>query len=580
MKFTRVIGKVDPKLVQQAEEKLSAIFIELGTRYDNDQVGSKLGGDPLIFSLMFPVDHICTMNMPTAATDGKRFYWNPKFVLKQDKIGLRILCMHEAFHAIYMHPQRRGTKLPKLWNIAVDYIVNGSAMEDLAARKKDAGKVFEQHLGKYMTLGQYAELIKNPFKMPTGFEHIKDEINDLSKPKVALPAPDDDRELTDEEKQELENREKKVSWYFADPNLSDDMKSPEKIYHYLYNLLPKCPKCGTVGMYKKPKDKSGKKDKNKGNKSKDKGNNQGDNPGDQNPGGQEPGDQDGDGQGDNDHQCDQNCNHPPGNQDGNGQGQGQQPGKGKGSCDHGGCDECGDGESFDILGLGGTVDDHMDTEENEEKLAKRIADAMESARKMAGFVPGALDGELGRLTAPKVTWQDVIRARLVKARTGNHRSDWTKFRTRPMFCGMLTPKRKSYQATFGCLMDTSGSMSEEDMAYGLSQLQSLDEKAEGTVVPCDCNIYWDGATKIKSAKAEELQKVKVFGRGGTYLCPFFDDYEKNIGKCDFLIVITDGFLSEREFVEMKNPGVDVFWLITSGADFKAPFGRVFNLKEM
>ena len=50
---------------------------------------------------------------------------------------------------------------------------------------------------------------------------------------------------------------------------------------------------------------------------------------------------------------------------------------------------------MDIFGLGGTVDDHMDTEESEEKLAKRISDAMEAARKMAGHVPAALEDELG-----------------------------------------------------------------------------------------------------------------------------------------------------------------------------------------
>ena len=43
MKFTRVIGKVDEKLVEQAEQKLSQVFLELGIKYDNDHVGSGLG---------------------------------------------------------------------------------------------------------------------------------------------------------------------------------------------------------------------------------------------------------------------------------------------------------------------------------------------------------------------------------------------------------------------------------------------------------------------------------------------------------------------------------------------------------
>ena len=204
---------------------------------------------------------------------------------------------------------------------------------------------------------------------------------------------------------------------------------------------------------------------------------------------------------------------------------------------------------------------------------------MEAARKMAGHVPAALEDELGKLTAPKVTWQDIIRTRLLKARAGNGRNDWTRFRTRPMFTGLLVPKRKSYYAHFGCLLDTSGSMGKEDMAFGLSQLASLDERSEGTIVPADAQIYWDKVTKVKKANFEELSKVKVFGRGGTKFSEFFSDYEQNIGKCDFLIVITDGFLIDSDVAEMKNPGVDVIWLITSGSLFNPPFGRAFDLRS-
>jgi predicted metal-dependent peptidase len=575
MKFTRIIGKIDDKLVHQAEEKLSQVFLELGTRYDNEHIGTGMGGDPLIFGLMYPVEHICTMNMPTAATDGRRYYWNPKFVLKQSRIGLRIICGHEAWHAIYMHPQRRGSRLPKLWNIAVDFIVNGTCMDDFKARKMDPKEQFSKHLGKYMTLAQYAELLKDPFKPIKGFEGLSASDADQGDPSVTLPAPDEDRELTPKELKELERREKVQKFFYADPDLDDEMKRPEKIYDFLYNLLPKCPKCGSVGMYKKPnndkgKDKQQGKDKEK-DKSKDKGKEK------QQGQGQDQQDQQdqqgqGDGQDQHDHGDGQPCNcGQPHDQDGQGDGQGQ--GDGEGEC----CGGCGGG--IDIFGFGGTLDDHMDTEESEEKLAKRISDAMEAARKMAGHVPAALEDELGKLTAPKVSWQDIIRTRLLKARAGNGRNDWTRFRTRPMFTGLLVPKRKNYYAHFGCLLDTSGSMSKDDMAFGLSQLASLDERSEGTVVPADATIYWDQATKIKKADFEQLSKVKIVGRGGTKYAEFFDEYEQNIGECDFLIVITDGYLLDSDIAQMKHPGKDVIWLITSGSLFNPPFGRAFDLRN-
>jgi len=567
MKFTRIIGKIDEKLVHQAEEKLSKVFLELGTRYNNEHVGTGMGGDPLIFGLMYPVEHVCTLNMPTAATDGKRYYWNPKFILKQSRIGLRIVCAHEAWHAIYMHPQRRGSRLPKLWNIAVDYIVNGTVMEDFKARKMDPADNFQKHLGKFMTLAQYAEMLKDPFAKQKGFDEI-DPLADTSAPVVELPGPNVDRDLTLEEQKELERREKVVRFYYADPNLEDDMKRPEKIYDFLYNLLPKCPKCGSVGVYKNPNKKKKDKGKDKG----DKGDK------DKKPGTDKSNKGDkGDKSDKHDHGDGQPCNCPgdqPGDQPGDGQGDQQDQGDSDGQC----CGECGDG--LDIFGLGGTVDDHIDTEESQEKLAKRISDAMEAARKMAGYVPAALEDELGKLTAPKVTWQDIIRTRLLKARAGNGRNDWTRFRSRPMFSGLLVPKRKNYFAHFGCLLDTSGSMSKDDMAFGISQLTALDERSEGTIVPADATIYWDKATKVKKANMEELSKIKIVGRGGTKYAEFFTDYEKNIGKCDFLIVVTDGYLLDTDVAEMKHPGIDVIWLITSGSCFNPPFGRSFDLRDV
>ena len=54
MKFTRIIGKIDGKLVHQAEEKLSQVFLELGTRYNNEHVGTGMGGGSINLRIMYP----------------------------------------------------------------------------------------------------------------------------------------------------------------------------------------------------------------------------------------------------------------------------------------------------------------------------------------------------------------------------------------------------------------------------------------------------------------------------------------------------------------------------------------------
>ena len=220
----------------------------------------------------------------------------------------------------------------------------------------------------------------------------------------------------------------------------------------------------------------------------------------------------------------------------------------------------------------------MDSEETKEKMAKKISDAMESARKMAGHVPAGLEDELGLLTAPVIKWTDTIRSRILKTRQGGGRNDWTRFRSRPLFCGLLVPKKKEYTCNFGCLLDTSGSMSQQDMTKGISQLQSLDERNEGYITCCDANVYWEKTVKIRKCKPDELTKVKVEGRGGTCLAQYVNEYEEHIGKCDFLIIISDLYLDDVDVSSMVDPGIPVYWVCTSNnTSFKEPFGKIMYL---
>lgn len=494
MKFHRVIGKIDPLIVSRAEQALSTIFLELASRPEVKIFGSKLGGDPLLFSLIFPMQHVATTHIATAATDGKRYYWNPHFILSLSLIGVRLVCGHEAWHAIYMHPQRRGPRHPKLYNIAVDFVVNYMVMKDLQHRGFDPTTHFTKHLGNYLTLPQTIEMFANPFafaiKNGLVLKHVMKETSDKA---IDLPHPNEERELTNEEKKIIEEQMKSIRFFYADPNIADDILRPEVIYEMLLKVVPRDPKTGELGIY-----------------------------------------------------------YPEGKEDGPG---------------------------YDIFGLGETMDDHMDATESPEGMAKRLSDAIQNAKQMAGNIPSELERELGLLTAPKIKWTDFIRTRMLKARDGNSKNDWSRFRTRPLLCGMLVPKRKTHSVNAGVLLDTSGSMSSDDMSWGLSQLANLDQQAELWIVSADAEIYWDKAIKLKQANREELAKIKPHGGGGTKFAPFFKDYDKHFGKCQFLIVITDGQFDPLDITAMEVPSCPVYWIITSASEFKAPFGKVFSLRD-
>lgn len=61
---------------------------------------------------------------PTAATDGRNFYYNRNFIKKLSKQETIFLVAHEVEHCVYDHMSRRGSRKPKPWNAAADYVIN------------------------------------------------------------------------------------------------------------------------------------------------------------------------------------------------------------------------------------------------------------------------------------------------------------------------------------------------------------------------------------------------------------------------------------------------------------------------
>lgn len=66
---------------------------------------------------------------PTAATDGRYFYYNREFIGRLTRDELVFLIGHEVEHCVYDHMSRRGSRLPKLWNAAADFVINLELVE-------------------------------------------------------------------------------------------------------------------------------------------------------------------------------------------------------------------------------------------------------------------------------------------------------------------------------------------------------------------------------------------------------------------------------------------------------------------
>jgi predicted metal-dependent peptidase len=79
---------------------------------------------PFYASFLLSMEIEWTHTVPIAATDGKKFFFNPVKCKNNTFRQWNFLIAHESIHVAHMHPFRRVKRNPMIWNIAVDYKVN------------------------------------------------------------------------------------------------------------------------------------------------------------------------------------------------------------------------------------------------------------------------------------------------------------------------------------------------------------------------------------------------------------------------------------------------------------------------
>ena len=108
----------DPKIDNAAREKLITARIGLLLK-------APFFGNLATRMKLLNADDWC----PTAATDGRNFYYNSAFVNSMPLKQVEFLVGHEVLHAVYDHMGRRDNRDPKIWNIADDFCVNADLID-------------------------------------------------------------------------------------------------------------------------------------------------------------------------------------------------------------------------------------------------------------------------------------------------------------------------------------------------------------------------------------------------------------------------------------------------------------------
>ena len=123
-KFANLIGETDPKLDRVVREKLVSARVGLLLR-------ASFFGNLATRLKLINADECCA----TAATDGRNFYYNTRFIEMLRPKEIEFLFGHEVLHCVYDHFGRRGDRDPQLWNIANDYCVNGDLVKHSVGEK-------------------------------------------------------------------------------------------------------------------------------------------------------------------------------------------------------------------------------------------------------------------------------------------------------------------------------------------------------------------------------------------------------------------------------------------------------------
>lgn len=210
-----------------------------------------------------------------------------------------------------------------------------------------------------------------------------------------------------------------------------------------------------------------------------------------------------------------------------------------------------------------------DTPESEKSWSEAGLESATRAR-IAGNCPGFMERVIDGLNNSKVPWNEVLAYYLRQKLCYNSRNrhTFTPPNRRYLYQDIiLTSRIGTKKPSIAFCVDTSGSMSPEDLAMGMSELDAIRKLYKVPVYFMECDYEINGAKWV--SPYEPIPKVK--GGGGTSFVPVMEHLANKKVDVDALVFFTDGY---GDFG--KAPDFDVIWAINSSV--KAPYGKTIHIK--
>lgn len=228
---------------------------------------------------------------------------------------------------------------------------------------------------------------------------------------------------------------------------------------------------------------------------------------------------------------------------------------------------------------GGLVDDHSmwgdcDDDVVKEKIRGIAQKAIkEQEQKGWGSIPGDVVAKVLAANRSVVNWKKEVRYFINKLVLHGHKSTRSRINRREQSLKInrvpelqdvyLNPgKRKHYTSRLLVAIDTSGSVSNENLSEFVDEINGMINHVQCDYICFDTQLY--GEPKPFSKKAKH---VEVKGRGGTSFEPICEYIDK--AGYDGLIIMTDGYAPFP-----AKPRARVMWCLTkSGESVNPPFGK-------
>ena len=266
---------------------------------------------------------------------------------------------------------------------------------------------------------------------------------------------------------------------------------------------------------------------------------------------------------------------------GSGPGQSGAPGKGNPSVTAGHCGGCAQhpvpGEP-DPTGKPGEGRSEAELERMRRATAEAVKDY---ASKNRGNVPASLERWADEQLKPaRIPWRQRL-ARVIRGavayRAGSADLTWGRVSRRQAGVGFgvgrpIVPALHAPQPEVACVIDTSGSMGDEQLTDALSEIQGVLKAVGSNITLCVCDARVHG---IKPIANIGQARSMLTGGGGTAMEPALKAVGELKNKITVCVVVTDGYIDRP-----AEPKFQTIWCIVGGnKDFEPEFGEVVHVEE-